>query len=100
MPEPINSFEGWLMLAYCVEYNALNNRGNVAVVGPRCWGRNPNNTMRPGFISIETPAACPAITSSPFSQPEANTSELGYRATTEARCEENPSTSAKNGLLL
>ena len=67
-----------------LRYSALNSIGNVACVCARCCGRRPNSTTRPGLRSIETTAARPAISSSPFSQPDASTFVFGYRATTDA----------------
>src|SRR5580704_10801638 len=58
-------------------YRALKSSGNVACVCARCCGRRPNSTTVPGFISIETTAARPAINSSPFSQPDASTFTFG-----------------------
>jgi hypothetical protein len=55
-------------------YSALKSRGTVACICARCCGRNPNKTTPPGFMSIETTAARPAISSSPRSQPDATMS--------------------------
>ena len=58
-------------------YSALNSIGNVACVCARCCGRSPNSTIRPGFMSTETTAARPVISSSPRSQPDATTRSFG-----------------------
>src|SRR5581483_7427535 len=80
-----NPDHGWVLGAVAPDagpaivdwYSALNSIGNVACVCARCCGRRPNSTTRPGFMSIATTAARPAINSSPFSHPDATTSVFG-----------------------